>query len=417
MTFTEAERTAMAAHGLAVFEDRVVHGARPPATELDLRRIEARLAGPIPEGLRRLWATCFGGQLDYDLSAEFDGRTFPVSFTSLFAPDDGGYHDLHGWIDHEADLAGEAAEENGGAWDGRLCALPFGGFEYLARLYVWVGRDERYGRVYVWQQGLPPAWGFRLHEDTVAPLANDVPALFRQLRLEVDPREPSDNFPSGREVLESLDAMRTSDPGMEALANRLEQLVLSALVDWRSALEDGAIAGDPLRRRLAVEHAAQTGDVALLAQLGALGCDLDAPVGGGEAPIAVAMAAGRFDAVRALLRLGAAPAAASAFGSAKAPAELLQALFSAGGTTTPYAAIDAAAAGRFDNARLIIGRLRRDDPTAGRQLRQRMLDRAVSDETTAERVREGATLSNLSADQWMAKSANLRRFADELGSA
>lgn len=406
----------MAAHGLAVFEGRVIHGARPPATEAEIRHVEARLAGPVPEGLRRLWAVCLGGNVDYDVSAEFDGRTFSLSFTSLFAPDDGGYHDLPGWIDHELELAGETAEETGEAWDGRLSALPFGGFEYLTRLYVWVGPDERYGRVYVWQQGLPPAWGFRLHEDAVAPLADDVPALFRLLRLDVDPREPSDGFPAGREVLDAIDVMRAEDPSTAGLADRLEQLVLSARVDWRSALEDGTIVGDALRRRLALEHAAQTGDVALLQRLSAIGCDLDAPVGGGEAPIAMAMAATRFDAVRALLAIGVAPTTAGAFGSAEAPADLLEALFSAGGSTTSYAAIEAAAAGRFDNARLIVARLCRDDPGAGRELRRAMLSRADSDETTGQRVRDGLTFSNVSAEDWQAKATNLRRFASELAS-
>ncbi|WP_252406521.1 hypothetical protein, partial [Acinetobacter pittii] len=74
----------------------------------------------------------------YDLEVDYDGHRHPFSFSELFYPDSDGYHDLWGWIEHERELAAEAAAEEGRDWNGKLAYLPFGGFEYLERLYVCV---------------------------------------------------------------------------------------------------------------------------------------------------------------------------------------------------------------------------------------------------------------------------------------
>src|SRR5690606_24487545 len=122
-----------------------------------------------------------------------------------------GYHDLQGWIDHELELAQEAAAGNGAAWNGRLDYLPFGGFEYLDRIYVIVDpQHPDHGAVLAWKKGLPPAWRHRLHEDSLATVAGSVEGAFAALHLEEDPLAPAGDYFSGQALLEYLDERHTS---------------------------------------------------------------------------------------------------------------------------------------------------------------------------------------------------------------
>jgi hypothetical protein len=214
--------------GLAVFQGRVIQDAQPPVTPDQLKAVAVRCRGPLPQGLIDLWSVSFGGGLDYELFAPLKGAWTWLSFTELFYPDSDGYHDLWGWIDHEVDLAEEAARARGETFDGLLDYLPFGGFEYLERLYVCTAPGANHGKVVAWIQGLPPAWGGVLAgEDTVIPVADDVPGLFGMLGLAVDPFTVTDgNADSGLHLAEAVDAVREADP---KTAVQLESLIRQSI--------------------------------------------------------------------------------------------------------------------------------------------------------------------------------------------
>jgi hypothetical protein len=136
--------------GVAIFEDRLILQARQPIKPEEREAIEQRCAGPIPAGLDQLWNVSFGGQIDYGLSVDFDGIIHEFSFAEIFYPGSDHYHDLFGWIDHEEQSAVEAAAREGKIWQGKLDYLPFGGFEYLERLYVCVRPGPDYGAVFAY---------------------------------------------------------------------------------------------------------------------------------------------------------------------------------------------------------------------------------------------------------------------------
>ncbi len=164
------------------------------------------LAGPIPEDLLRLWRTCFGGRLGYDLEVDYDGHRHPFSFSELFYPDSDGYHDLWGWIEHERELAAEAAAEEGRDWNGKLAYLPFGGFEYPERLYVCVEPGPEHGAVIARATACRRPGPDACTEDSVTRLADDVGGLFRLLSFEQDPFDAENACGVADELLEALDA-------------------------------------------------------------------------------------------------------------------------------------------------------------------------------------------------------------------
>jgi hypothetical protein len=217
---------ALGEHGIALFEGRFVFEAQPPISEAALARVATRVAGPLPDELVALWRTCFGGRLLYDLNARFEGASEPValSFTELYYPGSPHYHTLDGWMDHELDLARHAAARRGEPPPDRLAWLPFGGFEYLERLYVRVGGED-HGAVYAWRQALPPSWPDPVGRDGVARLAPGVRALFRALF--VDPARVADDLGSANEFLESVVDPLRDDAG-DALADRVRALFLAA---------------------------------------------------------------------------------------------------------------------------------------------------------------------------------------------
>ncbi|BEL12785.1 ankyrin repeat domain-containing protein [Actinoplanes sichuanensis] len=268
----EKDRWIAGEAGIAVFADRLILGARPPIDDETLEAVAARCAGPVPAALAALWRVSFGGRIDYQL----DGQ---ISFTELFWPGSDGYHDLWGWIDHEQEA-------------GNVRFLPFGGFEYLDRLYA----DIETGRVVYWQQGLAPGWELT-DGDRAGGLAADVRALFRQLALEDDPWAGGD-ADAGADLRDAVDELADEHP---AVADKLRDLVRSAVLDWRAALAAGTLVESPRLRRLALDRAASAGDTGLLAHLAETGCDLTEPVRGGLAPIDIALVNGRLEAARSLL--------------------------------------------------------------------------------------------------------------------
>jgi hypothetical protein len=397
-------------HGVAVFEDRLILEARAPITDAEIAAIEARCAGPIPPGLLALWRLSFGGQIDYGLSVDYGEVVHSFSFTELFYPGSDHYFDLWGWIDREAEFAQEAADEQGEAWSGKLAYLPFGGFEYLERLYVSTQPGPDYGSVIAYAQGLGPAWTLRLHENAVARIADDVPALFRMLDLEQDPADPAaDEFGAGHEMLATIAAIGETDPGEAA---RLTALMRSAVVDWRVALDEGRLAGLTRPRRLALRHAATLGDVDLLARLAAAGCDLNEAFGGGGNALDHALSQGRLAAGRWLIDQGVDVANAVNNAASQLPAELVADLLARGARPTAVAASAAARAERMDSAALIADALAKVDPEAVRDLIDDLARWAGDAEASAARIEAGTLGSNLTPAQYRSEGDRMRALRD-----
>ncbi|HEX5598977.1 MAG TPA: hypothetical protein VFX61_23625 [Micromonosporaceae bacterium] len=277
------ERWILSEAGMALFAGRLVLDAQPPIDDATLAAVAERCAGPLPSLLVALWRTAFGGRLDYDLRADLDGQDVPVSFTELFYPDSGDYHDLWGWIEHERRIA----EEHQPGWSGRLVHLPIGGFEYLDRVYVHTAAGPDHGAVVCWRQGLPPGWELTAG-DRAGRLADDLRSLFRQLMLEQDPWEAQDA--TGAEMRDAIDDLADSrDSYAQTAAAKLRRLVRATVLDWRNALDRGTLVTQRRLRRLALERAAADDDVTLLARLVALGCDPAEEVRNGLTPIDVAL--------------------------------------------------------------------------------------------------------------------------------
>ncbi|WP_433043844.1 ankyrin repeat domain-containing protein [Dactylosporangium sp. CS-033363] len=281
---TDADLRIARDAGIAVYAGRLILDARTPITDAVLAQVQAKTAHPVPHELVSLWRTSFGGRLDYDLRADLGGVDVPLSCTELFHPDSDGYRDLWGWIDHEREI-GDVE---------RLEWLPFAGFEYLDRVYA--GRDG----IVAWQQGLPPAWEIR-PGDRAGRIADSVDDLFAQLALERDPwsDEDPDTGESLRDAVDDLDANGHPD-----LAHKLRTLVRSAVLDWRAAVESGAVRTDRRLRRLALHNAAAHDDVRLLDRLAALGVDPAEEVGSSLTPIDVAVQRGGARAAQWLLARG-----------------------------------------------------------------------------------------------------------------
>ncbi|MER7281652.1 ankyrin repeat domain-containing protein [Dactylosporangium sp. NPDC000244] len=308
----DAESRGAREAGIAVFAGRVILDARPPIGDDELAAVRDRCAGPVPEGLVALWRVSFGGWLDYDLRVELGGVDVPFSCSELFRPGD-GYRDLWGWIDHEAEI-GEVE---------RLTYLPFGGFEYLDRVYATTAGPDR-GSVMAWQQGLPPAWQIR-PGDRAGRVADDVHGLFARLALETDPWADGD---SGERLRDAVDELGGG------LGDKLRAIVRGAVLDWRSAVERGTVRGDARLRRLALQHAAAADDLALLDRLASLGCDLSEDVGSGLTPLDVAVQHGRERTARWLLARDAPATNALRFGAAAVSLDLARDLLARGAVTS-----------------------------------------------------------------------------------
>lgn len=365
-----AERQLLLAHRLAVFDGCVVYDAQPPVSAEHVQRLAEGLAGPIPEELLRLWRTCFGGRLGYDLEVDYDGHRHPFSFSELFYPDSDGYHDLWGWIEHELELAAEAAAEEGRDWNGKLAYLPFGGFEYLERLYVCVEPGPEHGAVIAWSHGLPPAWAGRLHQDSVTRLADDVGGLFRLLSFEQDPFDAENACGVADELLEALDALEAAGEPGKALKGRLEVLLRQRILDWRPALADGSLAAEPRLRQLALAEAAQDGDIDLLQRLRDAGCDFAETLRGRGGVLEACLARGRLEAARWLLDQGVAVHQDSLqIGAAHLDAVLAERLLRLGAISDPNTVLLALQYGDADAARIMARPLLEESPSRASALR------------------------------------------------
>ncbi len=407
MDFTAKERDALAQAQLSVFRDRVILKAQPPIEKAALTKIEKICGGALPPELASLWQTAFGGELNYDLRATFGEHQASLSFSELFYPKSRGYRDLWGWIEFELE---RAEDEAGEKWNGLLPFLPFGGFEYLERLYVRTEVGPRFGNVIVWGKGIPPAWTFRLHEDSQASLAPDVCALFDSLRLECDPwTADPEKFPSGMAMLEAIAALKTGGSGGRTAAAKLEELVRSAILDWRSAVTAGTITDDVRLRGLALESAADTDDVELIERLKSLGCDLDQSLRGGASALDHALACKAFGVVRVLLDAGVSVKNALRTGADSIDLELARELIARGGQVDQHAVLSAANRGQEGVAELLLAARSLD--VSPRQIAERARSLAEDAEQTAQRIESGSLSSNMTPADERARAARLRKLA------
>ena len=227
--FSNAEIELLRELEIAVFRNKIITDAQPPITDSQRNELEQLIQGSVPPELMDLWNTAFGGAVDYDYEVMFGDHLFSASFRELYYPNSQHYHDLYGWIDHELELAQDAAKENSMPLPKQSDFLPFGGFEYLERFYT-SQRPEDYGSVLVYAQGIP--WKGSLNQNSVATVASSVAELFDQLCLNEDPfDEDSDEYGGGQEMARADSGDRRRSPGSrdEAEATRSRQCVRLAI--------------------------------------------------------------------------------------------------------------------------------------------------------------------------------------------
>jgi len=352
--FTPDELSTLRQHGVVLFADRVIFDAQPPMPEAELAAVQAACAGPIPEALLGLWQQTAGGRLDYDLSLEMQGNLEAISWNEFFWNGSDGYNDLQGWIEHELELAEEAAQESGTPWSGKLTHLPFGGFEYTDRMYAVVEPGAEHGQVVAWKKGLPPAWTHALHQDSVNTVAAELHGAFAALHLDEDPLAPTSDYFSGQTLLEYLDD-RHEEHGLDLdLMDKLVAYYRRAVADWRTPLTAGTLRHHPALARVAVRHAVGADDGELVAQLAAAGIGFDGPLQGSALATDVAVSHGAYAAAAALVRAGA-PVAADVLRNidGQISPELTQALLDNGAEPDVQAIVKCAACGAPASAHLV----------------------------------------------------------------
>jgi hypothetical protein len=411
--FTDDDLTTLRKHGIAIFHGKVILEAQPPITDAQLAEIEARLTGPVPEGLRELWRTAFGGSLDYDLEASFGEHRYKTSFRELFYPESGGYRDLFEWMDHELELGAEAAKEAGKSPPEALPVIPFGGFEYLERFYVSV-RDGEVGKIILWAQGLPPAWKMRLNEDSVAIVAGDIRDLFSQLELAADPfAEGANPDLNGIQMAEAHDEVAAEHP---VLAEKLREAIRAAVFDWRAVVAEGPFAGRSTQLRagrLALSHAAEKDDEAVIEALLGARYPVDGVVAGDATVLALAMSRRAHRVVEALLASGVPLGDAAIVYAEGATAALIDKLIGHDCKFDIEAVLSVAETGDLAAARAILERGRRSGDFG--DVRGAVVKRAKQEAESAVLVAKKKMGSYLSAAEHQARADNLQKLAKELG--
>lgn len=352
--FSPEEISILRVHGVVLFADRVIFDAQPPMSAQQLAAVQALCMGPLPEGLVALWMQTAGGRLDYDLEVPMSGNHENVSWTELFWNGSNGYRDLQGWIAHEQELAEESAIAAGASWNGKLAYLPFGGFQYLDRVYTVVEPGPAHGQITAWKQGLPSAWRHRLHEDGLAAVAADLNGAFAALRLDEDPLAPASEFFSGQTLLQYLNNRHRKHGLRSDLMDKVVAFYRRAIVDWRMPLADGSLCLHPVLARAAVQHAIASDDAMLVVELSASGLNFEEPQSGSALATDVAIGQGAFAAAAALVRAGA-PVASDALLNInrKIPPELTRALLANGAAPSVAAIVKCAACGAHASAHLI----------------------------------------------------------------
>jgi hypothetical protein len=411
--FADDELSLLREHGIVLFAERVIFDAQPPMTAEQIAAVQALCAGPIPPELVALWQRTAGGRIDYDLHLRMNGYEEAISWTDLFFNGSGSEagHDLQDWIAHEQQGAQEAAAAQGRPWDGRLTALPFGGFEDSDRIYAVVESGADYGHILAWKQGLPEAWAHAMHEDGMTTIAHDLPAAFAALHLEEDPLEPAADYFTGQALLAYLDDRHQTHGLALELMDKLVAFYRRAMVDWRTPLSEGTLDRDGRLSRIALRHAVATDDPALVAKLAAAGVSFDGPLHGSAKATDLALAHGAHHAAEALARAGApvSPDALDAIDSAVSP-ELAALLLARGAQPSATAVAECVACGAPAAARVIADayqKQRGDLPAAFEAARNSLL--AELEKSLAE-VRTGKVSHYLGAEGLAERVDHLQSF-------
>jgi hypothetical protein len=448
MTFTDDERAILRAHELAVYRDKLILEAQPPISDDALTKVGRFVAGSVPDDLTALWRTAFGGALDYDLQVAFGEHEYSTSFSELFYPESSQYRDLFGWIEHELELASEAAEndavehdaddEEEGASDDRadddrddsadgeparverLTHLPFGGFEYLERMYC-VTSGPELGSVYLWARALPPAWR-ELTEDSVVQVSASVAELFDQLSLDDDPwSELADGSARGLEMKSAIEQLR---PEHAALAGKLQQLVQRSIFDVEATLDAAALQSNafgaphaPAVKRaliLSVCRACAKDEPQPVQRLLANGCPLSLRVRAKTTILPYAIARGAY-AVAAAALASRLPLAEDPIVSAEGiPPELLDALIGRGVPFDAEAPLSIASAGDVASALRVANKAVRWAPDAWASLKRDVKTAAQRAQRNAKEMRSGKLSSYLTAEQYDARARHLTELAERL---
>ncbi len=412
MNFTHEELTILRQNQLAIYRGKLILEAQPPADPEALDTIMAYVEGSLPDDLRDLWATAFGGALDYDLEVAFGDREYTASFTELFYPDSPHYHDLVGWIEHELELASEAEDRE----VERLPVLPFGGFEYLERLYC-VTAPEDFGSVHLWAQGLPAAWKMRLTEDAVCKVSASLAGLFDLLSLDADPWDAAaDEYAHGQDMKGAIEELRAQHP---SLADKLQQLVRAAVFDWNAVIDSNDLAPphSPQVKRallLAVQHAVATDQPEQLTRLLDKSCPLQFRVQDRSTILPFALSQGAHRVAAAALASGVPLADDPVIYASSVPRDVVDALISRGVPFDVEAPISVASSGEIDSALRIALEGKRRDPEEWRSLVADVEDAAEQARNDAEDVRTGKLGSSLTADDYVVQANRLSEFAKRL---
>lgn len=408
--FTELELATLRDHGLVIFAKRVIFEAQPPMPAEDLVAIQEVCAGEIPKPLKDLWLTTAGGRLDYDLTVNMQGHEEAISFCELFYKDSDAYRTLQGWMEHEADSSAEAAEERGEEWDGLLRYLPIGGFEYCDRIYVYVEQGPKYGEIIAWKMGLPPAWTHQLHQDSVSAIGADLHEAFQNLVLQCDPLNPTETYYAGQSLFEYLDDRVESHGLSEELQEKLIDFYRQALVDWRSSLNDGTLAQNSKLAKIALTHAINSDDAALIGELAAAKIRMDEPVRGSALPTEVALMQSSFNAVRALVEAGA-PVTSDILDNFEyaVPPELVNLLIENGAEPSVQSIVQSAACGAEESAQIIARAYQKKDLQKSYAHAKRESLKNLEEKLA--QVRSG-TLGHWLGEEGLAKRIdNLKRFS------
>jgi hypothetical protein len=410
--FADDELAMLREHGIVLFAERVIFDARPPMPAEQIAAVQAACAGPIPPELLALWQQTAGGRIDYDLYLHMNGNEEAVNWSELFCNGSDTYHDLQGWIEHEQEGAEEAAKAHGQTWDGKLTALPFGGFEYIDRIYAVVEPGADYGHVLAWKQGLPEAWAHEMHEDGLTTLAHDLYAAFATLHLDEDPLEPAGEYFTGQALLAYLDERHEAHALSIELLDKLVAFYRRAMVDWRTPLAEGTLGENGRLSRIALRHAVATDDAALVAQLAGAGVALDGALHGSAIATDLALSHGAHAAAAELVRAGApvAPDALDYIDSAVSP-ELVALLLEHGAQPSATAIAECVACGAPAAARLIAsayGQDHDDLPAAFETVRSGLLAEL---ETSLAEVRTGKVSHYLGAHGLAERVDHLQSFS------
>jgi hypothetical protein len=403
MALSEENRLAARAVRIAVFEDRLILDAQPPIDAATLAKIEKRCAGPIPEGLKALWAVSFGGRLDYDFRVDFRRDIAALSFDELFYPKSGGHRDLWGWIAYQQEMS---QKHEARASSVRVTHLPFGGSRLMECLYVCVQPGADYGKVTAWREyGHPTREGkFRPFISTAA---NDIPSLFRKLVLDTDPFAfGGKDVRRGATMVRAIERLDQSDPqAAAALTGMIEKAVQDAPA---IAAKFSELLAARAARDVAVEAAVIDGDLALVKQLAAEGADVEGPRAGGGNLLDRALANGRLDIADWLLGCGVDVKSALISGASHATVEITRQLLNRGANFSAQAIVDATSAGLKDSARLIVDAAADYDLGTLDELFACLDHSAEEHETAADRLEEGEMVSPFTVERHRQKAADLR---------